>query len=113
MKGYLATSLLISLKIIKYLLIAAVVAFIFIGLLLLSRYQDLKAATLAGLAGKEEISAAVAALERQDWTAAEEKALQGQQSFTAALDNLNKLHENYFLGHFQPLASQVNDLEYL
>jgi len=113
MKTTGATVLWLFLKIIKYLFWAAVAAFIFIVILLLSRYQDIKAAAAAGLAGKEEISAAVAALQSQNWTEAEARAIQGQEKFAASLASLDRLQNNYLIAHIRPLSSQVNDLEYL
>jgi len=98
---------------VKYALILAVLLFLLTIILLANTYGDLKSAATNGLAGKTEITTALAAVQRQDWVLALDKARAGQEKFTVALKDLNRVRPNVVIERVAPIRSQVNDLEYL
>jgi len=98
---------------VKYFLLAAVLAFIVILILLSGAYRDLKNATVKGLAGKIDLTAAAAAAQTQNWPSALDSANQAQQNFSSALDDLNRTHSNPAVKNISLVRRQINDLEYL
>jgi len=100
-------------KFIKYALILAVLLFLLTLILLAINYQELKNATVNGLAGKTEITTALAAVQSQDWETAFNKTKISQEKFNTALQNLDQIRPRAIVEQVAPIRSQINDLEYL
>lgn len=113
MKKNLIKTLRIIITSLKYGLLIAILAIVIILILLGSAYKDLKDATVKGLAGKIDLTAAIAAAQTQNWESALDSAGKAQQNFSSALTDLNRTHSNPAVKNVSLVRSQINDLEYL
>lgn len=112
-KRYLAYSLNALWFVLKYALIITVIAIILLLIALGSSYKELGAAGEQGLAGKNDITAAVNAVKSQDWKMAETLATKARSEFNEALISLDKTRTNPAIKSFGPARMQIDDLEYL
>ncbi len=112
-KRYLAYSLNALWFVLKYALIIAVIGLILLLVALGSSYKELRAAGEQGLAGKNDITAAINAVKGQDWQTAGTLAAKARSEFNEALTSLDKTRTNPAIKNFGPARMQIDDLEYL
>lgn len=113
MTRYLAYSFNILWLILKYVLIILIAGLILLIIALGSAYKDLKIAGEQGLAGKNDITAAVNAVKSQDWETASTLTVKARSEFGVALASLEATRSNPAIKDFGPVRTQVDDLEYL
>jgi len=99
--------------ILKYAFIIIVFGLVALLIALGGAYRDLRAAGELGLAGKNNISAAIAAAKNKDWLAAQTLAAQASTEFKESLASLEASRSNPAIQKFGPIRSQINDLSYL
>ncbi len=112
-KRYLAYLLNALWFILKYALIIAVIGLVLLLAALGGSYKELRAAGEQGLAGKNDITAAVDAIKAQDWKTAGTLATKARSEFNDALASLDKTRSNPAIKNFSPARRQIDDLEYL
>jgi len=113
MKKYFLHFLNLSGTILKYALIVALALIILIIILLSSAYRDLKTAGLSSWQAKNNLSAALAAVQSRNWSEALNQNLDAQANITIARSALNRIHNNPAVKKVGLIKIQINDLGYL
>ncbi|MCX6795014.1 MAG: DUF4012 domain-containing protein [Candidatus Falkowbacteria bacterium] len=113
MNRYLAHSFNVLWFILKYALIILIAGLILLIIALSGAYKDLRAAGEQGLAGKNDLTAAVGAVKNQDWETALTLTVKARSEFGYALASLDASRSNPAIKNFGPVRVQINDLEYL
>ncbi|MFA5886929.1 MAG: DUF4012 domain-containing protein [Patescibacteria group bacterium] len=98
---------------LKYIILAGAAFILLILIALGSAYHNLKNAAENGFTGRKYLSAAVDAVQRQDWPAAKNQTADARDSFISALENLEQTKTNVAIKYISPIRQQINDLEYL
>jgi len=113
MNKYLAYWLSFIWFILKYAFIIVIVGLVVLLIALGGAYKDLRAAGEHGLAGKNNITAAVVAAKNRDWSQAQTLSAQASFEFKVSLASLAASRSNPAIQKFAPIRTQINDLEYL
>ncbi|MFA5109518.1 MAG: DUF4012 domain-containing protein [Patescibacteria group bacterium] len=113
MKKYLSRCLKLIWRFLKYALLAAGLVLIIILILLSRAYNDFREALAAGQEGKTEITLAIEAAQKQNWTETSSKAQNANARFNSALAALNRTRNNPAIKNVSLVRTQVDDLEYL
>ena len=113
MKKYLSRCLKPVWRFLKYALLAAGLVLIIILVLLSRAYNDFREALAAGQEGKTEITLAIEAAQKQNWTETSSKAQNANTRFNSALAALNRTRNNPAIKNVGLVRTQVDDLEYL
>ncbi|MDP2943993.1 MAG: DUF4012 domain-containing protein [bacterium] len=113
MNRYLAHSFNVLWFILKYALIILIAGLILLAIALGGAYKDLRIAGEQGLAGKNDITAAVGAAKNQNWETALTLTVKARSEFDDALASLDATRSNPAIKNFGPVRVQIDDLEYL
>lgn len=97
----------------KYTFLVAAASLIVILIILAGAYKNLRLAAEKGLAGKNQVAAAVQAANNRSFEEALSLASQSQTSFEGALSDLQASHLNPIIKNFKLVSVQINSLEYL
>jgi hypothetical protein len=100
-------------KLLKYLVLAAVLMVLILAVITLSSFNDLKAAAVSGLQAKTNLEASVTALKSSNWNEAQSTAEAASANISSALTNLETIRNKPAFNKIVLLRNQVNDLEYL
>ncbi|QQG52836.1 MAG: DUF4012 domain-containing protein [Candidatus Falkowbacteria bacterium] len=103
----------LSLKLIKYLVIAGVLALIALIIIIVSSFKELKSAAASGLSAKSSLEAAAVAVQNKNWPEAQNKAESASMEINSALLELEKVRNKQAFNQIVLLRNQINDLEYL
>ncbi len=98
---------------LKYIILGGVAFILLILIALGSAYYNLKNAAENGLTGRKYLSAAVDAVQNQNWSAAKNQTAAARDSFASALENLEQTKTNVAVKYISLIRQQINDLEYL
>ena len=113
MNKYIAYSFNTLWFVIRYALLIAGIGLVLIIIALAGAYKELRAAGEQGLAGKNDITAAIEAVKIQDWKTASTLTNKARSEFGSALTSLEATRSNPAIKNFSPVRTQINDLEYL
>ncbi len=100
-------------KIIKYLILAGLLAVVILLVIVFSSYKELKAAGLDALAGKRSLEVAASAAKNREWNQAASASEEAGVKIESALASLDKVKSKMAFSKIRLLRQQVNDLEYL
>ncbi len=103
----------LSWKLLKYLVIAGVLAFVGLIIIVAASFKELKSAAASGLSAKNSLEAAVVAVQNKNWSEAQSKARSAGDNIEVALAELEKVKNKQVFNRIVLLRNQVNDLEYL
>lgn len=103
----------IALKTIKYLVITLISIIILTLLLLSNKVTASKNYYDQMVAGKYNLEQAIVSIKAQKYLAAEQQATLAADQFNSALTTLSNIRQNKIAAYFTPVASSINDLEYL
>jgi hypothetical protein len=100
-------------KLLKYLLIGALLAFIVFFIILALSYKDLKTAASEAIIGKNALESSITAAKEKNWDKSLEEAKEAQKKIDNSLNSLNKIKEKAIFSKISLLENQILDLEYL
>lgn len=100
-------------KLIKYLIIAAILAAIVLVIIIASSFKDLQAAAASSLSAKTKLETAASAIQSQNWTQAQLEAQAAESDINSALTILETIKNKPVFNKISPLRNQVGQLEYL
>lgn len=101
------------LKLLKYLILALILAVVILTVITLSSINDLKAAAISGLKAKTSLEASVAAVKSKNWEQARTEAQTANTEISLALERLENVSNRPAFNKIILLRNQVSDLEYL
>ena len=100
-------------KTLKYFFVVAAALFLFLLILTFSQFLNLQQIYSQSIEGKNNLEQAVIFAEQKDFNEAAELAELAESNFNISINKIEKIKNNFIIGHLPIVISQLNDVERL